>query len=119
MRLDKYSDVYQRSVYSFLMFMSDLGGVQTCTFIIGSYLVAIFSKRLFNSALMRNIYHLDYGKLKNPKNPDYELPDDENVLHGGFKNTLRNNFRRAFLFKRGISKFLDAAMADSDDVNKE
>jgi len=54
---------------------------------VGGLIVSVFSERLFNSAIIKNIYQVDKAKLANPKNPVYEFDDTDD---DPFSNTPKN-----------------------------
>ena len=106
--------------------MSDLGGVQNSFLILGLFLTAIFSDRLFNSAIIGSIYQVDKAKWDNPSKPNYEIFNEPNKGiredgtsdGGGLSGKLRQQMKKQFMAS-GVSKFLDASMKDTKQITKE
>ena len=57
--LDSSQVQYSRSVYSFLSFTGDLGGVFQILEIIGTVIVSVFVNRLFYYSVLSKIYQID------------------------------------------------------------
>jgi hypothetical protein len=55
-RMDPKYFVYNRKVYSILEALGDVGGLYQMLFLIGLLIVSFFSKRLFVSSILKEIY---------------------------------------------------------------
>lgn len=58
-RFDKTSDIYERKIYSLGELIGQAGGFYTLLSLIGSFLLFIFSERLFVSSILSKIYQID------------------------------------------------------------
>ena len=55
-RYDKSYDVYNRSVYSFLDWLSNIGGLTGSLLAIFGFVVSYFANRLFVSRIVQSVY---------------------------------------------------------------
>lgn len=56
LRFDVNYSMYIREVYSILEFLGDVGGLEQALFILGMFSVAMLSKRIFLSAIIKRVY---------------------------------------------------------------
>lgn len=55
-RIDDKYFVYQRTIYSFLDVIGNIGGLMEGLLFIGYIFVFLFSKKLFKASLMKKLY---------------------------------------------------------------
>lgn len=55
-RIDYEFDLYERSVYTIMDLLSDIGGIQNSLLIIGLLIVGLANEKLFFASLIREIY---------------------------------------------------------------
>lgn len=61
-RYDPRYTVYSRQVYSILMMLGDIGGLQQSLYYIGFVIVAFFAKRMFVSSILKEMYQTKYER---------------------------------------------------------
>jgi hypothetical protein len=57
---DAPSWIYNRQVYSIMNMLGDVGGLQQALYMIGLLMVSYFSKRLFVSQLLKELYQTKF-----------------------------------------------------------
>ncbi len=55
-RFDQRYYIYSRQVYSILNMLGDVGGLQQALYMIGLIMLSYFTKRLFVSQLLKELY---------------------------------------------------------------
>lgn len=63
-RYDKYTDMYQRRIYSLGEVLGQAGGFYGSLLTFGSVIVFIFTERLFVTSVLRKIYQIDTWQEK-------------------------------------------------------
>jgi hypothetical protein len=56
MRIDLSNRLYSREIYSFMKFLSDIGGLFNSIFVCGKIIVYLFMSKLFYAHVMKEIY---------------------------------------------------------------
>jgi hypothetical protein len=66
-RLDLSTIIYTREIYSFMNYLSDIGGLFNSVFVGGKIIVSLFIDKLFYSHIMKEIYQVDERRTKTKK----------------------------------------------------
>ena len=67
LRIDNNYDIYERKIYSVMELLGDIGGLQGSLYMIGLFVIGFFSRRLFISAIMKNIYQVRKPIITKPE----------------------------------------------------
>ena len=67
MRMSSEAYEYERQVYDFLTFLSDLGGLFGTIFIIGKIVVDVYLEDMFFSNILESVYQVDSKKQQKSK----------------------------------------------------
>ena len=61
-RFDQRYYIYNRQVYSILNMLGDVGGLQQALYMIGLLFLSYFTKRLFVSQLLKELYQTKFNR---------------------------------------------------------
>jgi hypothetical protein len=61
-RFDQRYYIYNRQVYSILNMLGDVGGLQQALYMIGLLVLSYFTKRLFVSQLLKELYQTKFNR---------------------------------------------------------
>ena len=61
-RFDQRYYIYNRQVYSILNMLGDVGGLQQALYMIGLLFLSYFTKRLFISQLLKELYQTKFNR---------------------------------------------------------
>ena len=102
---DPSQDSYERSVFWFLDFFGNLGGVNEVLHVVGELIVGVFASRLFLFSIISHLYQIDIeSKNSNKNNNENSLIKnaDINVIHN---NSLKNNINRRNVYQQDWNEF--------------
>ena len=58
LRFDRKYNAYNRQIYSLMALLGDIGGMYSSLYFIGLVLIGFYNRRLFISAILRNLYQV-------------------------------------------------------------
>ena len=76
-RYDSKYYSYNRQVYSILEYLGDIGGLQQMLYLIGLMLISYFTRRLFISSILTEMYQIKHNRGLSKGGPARKMFKDE------------------------------------------
>eukprot|EP00347_Sterkiella_histriomuscorum_P023757 403333491 len=79
-RYDYRYDIYNRQVYSILVLLGDIGGLQQSLYTLGFLMIGFFSHRIFVSSILKQIYQIKYWQDQRVRNERERIQKREDEM---------------------------------------
>jgi hypothetical protein len=66
LRFDRKYNVYNRQIYNIMGLLGDIGGMYSSLYFLGMLLISFYNRRLFISAIIRNLYQVKLSNVPTP-----------------------------------------------------